>query len=144
MYEELGSSGLDSSRSSAAAVASVASAAAAASSVADYLNYQNYQPYPYGQVSQVQYVGSFTGGYGSSTHQLNPYDRYLPLIYLILYIIYRASLKMDISQVIIDISHYTMQLIGILLQLKYLYIVGPCIHTVPLEPLFHIQQSTCQ
>ena len=87
MYEELGSA--TSSNSSTAVVTT--SAAAASSSVSvdalrsaatldPYLNYQNYQAsYPYGQMSQVQYMGSFTGGgtagsYSGSSHHLNPYN----------------------------------------------------------------------
>ena len=86
MYEELGSSSGAAVASSGLGTGTATGTGAVASSLtsdlnrvaSDYLGYQNYQSYPYGNVSQVQYVGSFASGYGSTagSHQtLNPYDR---------------------------------------------------------------------
>ena len=105
MYEELGATaggaaaaaqGGDANQNLTSTTASVLPSSSSTSSLSltsghgqsasasDYLSYQNYQSsYPYSQMTQVNpYMSSFASaasGYGSSvgssSHQLNPYDR---------------------------------------------------------------------
>ncbi len=98
VYEELGSTGGGAAGTSsstslggtAAGTGQQQSGARSSSSLntaTDYLNsyHQSYSStaaaaaasYPYGSSQQAHYVGSFAtnGGYGSNSHQLNPYDR---------------------------------------------------------------------
>ena len=100
MYEELGASGTSSAANagststgtssllpvSSSSSLSLTSGHGQGATASDYLSYQNYQSsYPYSQMSQVNpYMGSFasaasgygsSSGVGSSSHQLNPYDR---------------------------------------------------------------------
>ena len=79
MYEELGASSASNGNNGGSGNSGGMGDASGGGS--SYLGYhQNYgtaSNYPYGQsaMSQVQYMGSFTGGYGTSTSAVNPYDR---------------------------------------------------------------------